>query len=55
LAVAAVHLLIVNTRLLPKELQPSRWRKLALVACALFYGTTTALVVWDQVQKHWPK
>jgi hypothetical protein len=55
LAVAAVHLLIVNTRLLPKELQPGWWRKLALGACALFYGTTTALVVWDQVQKHWLK
>jgi Mn2+/Fe2+ NRAMP family transporter len=55
LAVAAVHLLIVNTRLLPKELQPSWWRKLALAACALFYGAVTALVVWDQVQKHWLK
>lgn len=51
LAIAAVHLLIVNTRLLPKELQPSWWRKLALAACALFYGAVTALVLWDQVHK----
>lgn len=49
LALAAVQVLLVNTRLLPKELQPPLWRKAALIACALFYGVMTTLVVWDQV------
>jgi hypothetical protein len=51
LAIGAVHILIVNTTLLPRELQPSWWRKLALAACALFYGTVTILVVVDQYKK----
>jgi hypothetical protein len=36
--VASMHLLYVNTRLLPQELRPPRWRRAALVAMALFYG-----------------
>jgi hypothetical protein len=28
----------VNTRLLPVELRPPMWRRVALVALALFYG-----------------
>jgi hypothetical protein len=51
LAVGAVHILIVNTTLLPRELQPSWWRKLALAACAVFYGTVTILVLVDQYKK----
>ncbi|MBI5759328.1 MAG: Nramp family divalent metal transporter, partial [Planctomycetales bacterium] len=51
LAVGAVHILIVNTRLLPKELQPSWWRKAALILCALFYGVVSTLVLWDNVPK----
>ncbi len=35
---AAPHILYVNTRLLPKELRPPLWRRLALLAMALFYG-----------------
>ncbi len=38
LIIASVHLLYVNTRLLPVELRPPMWRRLALVALALFYG-----------------
>jgi hypothetical protein len=36
--VASLHLLYVNTRLLPRELRPPRWRRAALVGVALFYG-----------------
>jgi hypothetical protein len=36
--VASLHLLYVNTRLLPQELRPPRWRRAALVGMALFYG-----------------
>jgi hypothetical protein len=36
--VGALHLLYVNTRLLPPTLRPPLWRRLALVAMALFYS-----------------
>jgi len=36
--VASLHLLYVNTRLLPRELRPPPWRRATLVATALFYG-----------------
>jgi hypothetical protein len=36
--VASVHLLYLNTRLLPKELRPPRWRRASLVAMTLFYA-----------------
>ncbi len=36
--ISSLHLLYVNTRLLPVELRPPMWRRLALVALALFYG-----------------
>lgn len=36
--VASLHLLYVNTRLLPPELRPPLWRRAALVVMALFYG-----------------
>jgi hypothetical protein len=35
---ASLHLLYINTRLLPPELRPPLWRRAALVAMALFYG-----------------
>ncbi|MGH7492868.1 MAG: Nramp family divalent metal transporter [bacterium] len=34
----ALHLLYLNTRLLPRELRPPAWRRMALVGMALFYG-----------------
>jgi len=37
--ISSMHLLYLNTRLLPVELRPPLWRRLALVALALFYGT----------------
>jgi len=36
--VASLHLLYLNTRLLPRELHPPIWRRAGLVAMALFYG-----------------
>jgi len=36
--IASIHILYVNTTLLPKELRPSLWRRACLVAMALFYG-----------------
>ncbi len=36
--IASLHLLYVNTRLLPPALRPPAWRRVALVAMALFYG-----------------
>ncbi len=36
--VASLHLLYINTRLLPPELRPPMWRRIALVAMAVFYG-----------------
>ncbi len=36
--VASLHLLYVNTRLLPQHVRPPMWRRAALVAMSLFYG-----------------
>ena len=43
LVVSSLHLLYVNTRLLPIELRPPLWRRVALIAMALFYGFFVAL------------
>lgn len=41
--VASLHLLYLNTRLLPSELRPSMWRRVTLVLMALFYGLFATL------------
>jgi hypothetical protein len=38
LVIGALHLLYVNTHLLPEHVRPPRWRQAALVFMALFYG-----------------
>jgi hypothetical protein len=43
--VASLHLLYLNTRLLPRELRPPAWRRAALVGMALFYGVFVSLSV----------
>lgn len=48
-AVASIQLLVVNTRLLPKELQPPLWRRIALVACSVFYGSLFVAVLWSKL------
>lgn len=40
---AGLHLLWINTRLLPEPLRPPLWRRLALVALVLFYGSFSTL------------
>ena len=51
LALAGFQVLRVNTRFLPKELQPPLWRKLALAACSVFYGSMFAIVVSSQLRQ----
>jgi hypothetical protein len=43
--VASLHLLYINTTLLPPELRPPAWRRAALVTMALFYGFFVTLSV----------
>ena len=45
--ISSLHLLYVNTRLLPVELRPPMWRRVALVALALFYGFFLTLWLWS--------
>jgi hypothetical protein len=42
--IASMHLLYVNSVLLPKHCRPPLWRRLGLVAVAAFYGTF--VVMW---------
>jgi hypothetical protein len=41
--IASLHLLYVNTRLLPPHVRPSMWRCAALVGVAAFYGIFVTL------------
>jgi hypothetical protein len=43
LVVASLHILRINTTLLPAELRPPLWRRACLVLIALFYGAFTWL------------
>lgn len=45
--ISSLHLLYVNTRLLPVELRPPLWRRVALVALAVFYGVFLTLWLWS--------
>src|SRR5689334_15257213 len=47
--ISSLHLLYVNTRLLPVALRPPLWRRLALVALALFYGFFLTLWLWSLI------
>lgn len=49
--VSSIHLLYVNTRLLPLELRPPMWRRVALVALALFYGFFLTMWLWSVIAK----
>jgi hypothetical protein len=48
--ISAFHVLYVNTKLLPRELRPPLWRRLALIALAVFYGLFLGLWVWSLIQ-----
>ena len=43
--IAAPHLLYVNTRILPVHVRPPLWRRVALVAMAIFYGFFVSLSI----------
>jgi hypothetical protein len=43
--IASLHLLYLNTRLLPAELRPPLWRRAVLVMMSLFYGFFTVLSI----------
>jgi hypothetical protein len=47
--ISSIHLLYVNTRLLPSELRPPMWRRAALVALAIFYGFFLTMWVWSSL------
>ncbi len=47
--ISSVHVLYVNTRLLPVELRPPMWRRVALVGLAVFYGFFVSLWLWSLV------
>jgi hypothetical protein len=49
--ISAFHVLHINTRLLPVELRPPMWRRVALVILAVFYGLFPALWLWTFVNK----
>ena len=44
--ISSLHLLYVNTRLLPVELRPPLWRRLALIALSVFYGLFLFMWLW---------
>jgi hypothetical protein len=43
--IASLHLLYLNTRLLPVALRPAMWRRVTLVLMSLFYGLFTILSI----------
>jgi hypothetical protein len=43
--ITSLHLLYINTRLLPRELRPPTWRRATLVFMAIFYGFFSALSI----------
>src|SRR5215213_5060492 len=49
--ISSFHVLYVNTRLLPLELRPPMWRRLALVALGLFYGLFLTIWLWSLIMK----
>ena len=54
MAIAAVQILRVNTRFLPKEVRPPLWRQAGLVLCALAYGGMTVALIWNMVNPKKP-
>ena len=49
LIVASLHLLYINTRLLPEHVRPPLWRRAALIGTAIFYGFFVSLSVYSLV------
>ncbi|MFN9718462.1 MAG: Nramp family divalent metal transporter [Planctomycetota bacterium] len=51
LGVSCVHTLVINTILLPKELQPRLWQKIGLVLGAVFFISIGVMTTVDEVGK----
>jgi len=49
MVVGALHILRINTTLLPEALRPALWRRAALVLMALFYGFFVCLSLLGRV------
>ncbi|MFQ5704551.1 MAG: Nramp family divalent metal transporter [Gemmatimonadales bacterium] len=47
--VTSIHLLYINTTFLPREIRPPLWRRVGLVATAVFYGVFVTLWIAHQV------
>lgn len=47
MTLASLHLLYINTKLLPAAVRPPLWRRFALVCMALFYGCFAACSFWS--------
>ena len=47
--ISSIHLLYINTRLLPVALRPPLWRRVALVALAVFYAFFLTMWVWSSI------
>jgi hypothetical protein len=48
--ITSLHLLYLNTRLLPEHIRPPMWRRVGLVVMSLFYGffvTRSAMALWN--------
>jgi hypothetical protein len=45
----SLHTIVLNRRVLPRELRPALWREACLVLCALFYGAFAGAAIWGLV------
>lgn len=53
LAIAALQVLIVNRRFLPRAVRPPMWREAGLLACSVFYGFFALVVARDLARVWW--
>jgi hypothetical protein len=51
LAIAGIQVLMVNRKLLPRELQPPAWRQVALLVSSIFYTIISIMVAREAIQK----
>lgn len=49
LAIGAIQILRVNTRFLPKQIQPPLWRRACLVLCAIVYGVLAVVSTYSKL------
>ena len=54
LVITPLHTLYINSRFLPKEIQPSVWRQIGLVLCSVFYGWfATMTMIHSVIPRSW--